>query len=63
MKNNGKAQEVKIGDVVIINRNKRNRALWKLGIVEKLLPGKSGVVRAQPAITCSKLTIETLKKV
>ena len=47
--------------MVIINRNERNRAIWKLGIVEKLA-GKNGVVRAQPAITCSKLAIETLEQ-
>ena len=35
-----------VGDVEIIKRDERNRALWKLGIVEILLPGKNGVVRA-----------------
>ena len=37
---------MQVGDVEIIKRDERNRALWKLGIVEILLPGKNGVVRA-----------------
>ena len=37
---------MQVGDVEIIKRDERNRALWKLGIVEILLPGKNGVVHA-----------------
>ena len=37
---------MQVGDVEIIKRDERNRALWKLGIVEILLPGKDEVVRA-----------------
>ena len=37
---------MQVGDVEIIKRDGRNRALWKLGIVEILLPGKDEVVRA-----------------
>ena len=32
--------------MVIIKRDERNRALWKLGIAERLIPGKNIVVRA-----------------
>ena len=42
----GKEQQFKVGDVVIIKENERNRALRKLGIAEKLIRGKNGVVRA-----------------
>ena len=42
----GKEQQVKIGDLVIIKVDERNRALWKRGIIEKLLPSKDGVVCA-----------------
>ena len=39
-----KEQQVKVGDVVIKKWDQRN--LWKLGLVEKLILGKDGVVRA-----------------
>ena len=42
----GKDNKLKVGDVVIIKGDERNRALWKIGIVDKLLPGKDDVVRA-----------------
>lgn len=34
------------GDVVIIKSEEKNRGYWKLGIIEELLPGRDGVVRA-----------------
>ncbi len=34
------------GGVVIIKGDEKDRNQWKLGIVEELLPGKDGVVRA-----------------
>ena len=35
-----------VGDVVIVHSDKRNRAKWPLGIVEKLFHGKDSVVHA-----------------
>ena len=37
---------LKVGDVVIIRGDEKNRAHWKLGIVTKLIIGRDGVVRA-----------------
>jgi hypothetical protein len=42
----GKSSNLGVGDVVIVRSDERNRAKWPLGIVEKLFPGKDGVVRA-----------------
>ena len=33
------------GEVVIIKSEKRNRAHWKLGVVEDLITGRDGVIR------------------
>ena len=35
-----------VGDVVIIKSSERNRNQWPLGIVEKLIKGTDGIVRA-----------------
>ena len=42
----GKSLNLGVGDVVIVRSDERNRAKWPLGIVEKLFPGKDGVVHA-----------------
>ncbi|XP_068739951.1 uncharacterized protein [Montipora capricornis] len=34
------------GDVVLIKGEERNRGLWRLGVVDKLIPGRDGIVRA-----------------
>ena len=36
----------KVGDVVIIKGDERNRGKWDLGIVQRLIEGRDGVVRA-----------------
>jgi hypothetical protein len=43
---NRKSLKLSVGDVVIVRSDDRNRAKWPLGIVERLIPGKDGVVRA-----------------
>lgn len=43
---NGKVMQLKEGDVVIIKGDEKNRAHWNLGIINKLLPGNDGIVRA-----------------
>ena len=34
------------GEVVLIKGEERNRGMWKIGIVEQLIPGRDGIVRA-----------------
>lgn len=46
MNNKTKEMNVKPGDVVIIKGDERNRGKWKLGVVDKLIEGRDGVVRA-----------------
>ena len=41
-----KQLNLKIGDVVLIKGDERNRGKWNLGIVQRLIPGRDGVVRA-----------------
>ena len=36
---------VKVGDVMIIKGDEKNRGKWKLGIVNEVFPGRDGVVR------------------
>ena len=43
---NRKSLKLSVGDMVIVRSDNRNRAKWPLGIVERLIPGKDGVVRA-----------------
>ncbi|XP_028394878.1 uncharacterized protein LOC114519022 [Dendronephthya gigantea] len=42
---NVKERELKRGDVVLIKGEEKNRGLWKIGIVEKLISGRDSVVR------------------
>ncbi len=37
---------VKAGDVVLIKGDERNRGKWKIGIVDKLMKGRDGIVQA-----------------
>ena len=36
---------LKVGEVVIIRGDEKNRNLWKLGIVQEFIKGKDGIVR------------------
>lgn len=45
LKNNNKQFALKVGEVVIIKSDERDRNKWKLGIVEDLIKGRDGVVR------------------
>ena len=42
----GKLKSLKIGDVVIIHSEEKNRGQWPLGIEEQLYGGRDGVIRA-----------------
>ena len=39
-------QQLKVGDVVLIKSDFKNRGTWPMGIIESLHPGKDGVVWA-----------------
>ena len=41
-----KGAEIAVGDVVILKNDSTQRMFWKLAVVEELLPGKDGIVRA-----------------
>ncbi|KAK3725717.1 hypothetical protein QZH41_006737, partial [Actinostola sp. cb2023] len=43
LKHNTKELDLKIGDVVLIQSDERNRGKWNIGIVEKLIEGRDGV--------------------
>jgi hypothetical protein len=40
----GKKSEINVGDVMLLQGEEKNRGLWKMGVVEKLIAGKDGVV-------------------
>ncbi|KAL9959668.1 hypothetical protein ACROYT_G033011 [Oculina patagonica] len=46
LKHKTKEMIVQLGDVVLIQSRERNRGKWNKGIVNKLINGKDGVVRA-----------------
>ena len=45
LKYKGKEKIPKIGEVVLIKNDARNRGKWSIGIVEELYEGRDGVVR------------------
>ena len=45
LKHKSKELKVKVGDVVLIRGDEKNRAHWKTGIVSELIPGRDGVIR------------------
>ena len=46
LKHKTKEMTVQLGDVVLIQSPERNRGKWNIGIVNKLIKGRDGVVRA-----------------
>jgi hypothetical protein len=46
LKHKTKEMAVQRGDVVLIQSPERNRGKWNIGIVDKLIKGRDGVVRA-----------------
>ena len=46
LKHDGTRTEPKIGDVVLIKGEEKNRGRWKLGVVVNIFPGTDGIVRA-----------------
>lgn len=41
-----KGVEITIGNIVILKNDTTQRMFWKLAVVEELLPGKDGIMRA-----------------
>ena len=37
---NGRGEEVKIGDIVVVHDSEKKRGFWKLGVVERVITGK-----------------------
>ena len=46
-----------VGDVVIIKGDERNRRFWRIGIIDKLIEGKDGIVRVVK-LRCGKTNLE-----
>ena len=46
LKHKSKELTLKVGDVVLIQSEERNRGKWNIGIIVKLIEGQDGVVRA-----------------
>ena len=46
LKYKSKTPLLKVGDVVLVKSDSKNRAKWNIGIVEKLIKGRDGIVRA-----------------
>ena len=42
----GKEADIKVGQVLLIKNDERNRSKWNLGVVVKLLKGRDCIVRA-----------------
>ena len=55
--NVGKSTEISVGNIMLIKGEEKNRGLWKMGVVEKLIQGRDGVTRGAKLRT-GKGTIE-----
>ena len=58
MKHGNKVLSLKIGDVVIVRGEEKNRGKWKIGIVDRLIIGKDGVVRGAQLRVGAERTLE-----
>ena len=45
LKYKSKTPLLKVGDVVLVKSDSKNRAKWSIGIVEKLIKGRDGIIR------------------
>jgi hypothetical protein len=45
LKHGGKLSTPKVGEIVIVKSDAKNRGKWKMGVIERLIPGIDGVVR------------------
>ena len=45
LKHGGKLSTPKVGEIVIVKSDAKNRGKWKMGVIERIIPGIDGVVR------------------
>ncbi|GFS32225.1 uncharacterized protein TNIN_168651 [Trichonephila inaurata madagascariensis] len=53
--------ELKVGDVVLIEKNTKNKLLWKLGKIERTLPGRDNKTRCYELKTSGGLLKRTVE--
>ncbi|GFW96481.1 DUF5641 domain-containing protein [Trichonephila clavipes] len=53
--------ELKVGDVVLIEENTKNKLLWKLGKIERTLPGRDYKTRCCELKTSGGLLKRTVQ--
>ncbi|GFY55370.1 hypothetical protein TNIN_319891 [Trichonephila inaurata madagascariensis] len=53
--------EPKIGDVVLMEENTKNKLLWKLGKIERTLPGRDNKTRCYELKTSGGLLKQTVQ--
>ena len=58
MKHGNKVLNIKIGDVVIVKGEEKNRGKWKMGIVERLIVGRDGLFRGAELRVGTERTLE-----
>jgi hypothetical protein len=58
MKHGNKTLSLKIGDVVIVKGEEKNRGKWKIGIAERFIIGKDGTVRGAEVRVGAERTLE-----
>ena len=46
LKHSGSQSDIAVGDVMLVKDDERNRGKWKIGIVDELITGRDGIVRA-----------------
>ena len=46
LKHPGNQSDIAVGDVMLVKDDERNRGKWKMGIVDRLITGRDGIVRA-----------------
>ncbi|GFX54996.1 uncharacterized protein TNCV_4356521 [Trichonephila clavipes] len=55
--------ELKVGDVVLIEENTKNKLLWKLGKIERTLPGRDNKTRCYELKTRGGLLKRTVHNI
>jgi hypothetical protein len=60
LKHKSKSLSLKVGDVVLIRSDQRNRGKWNIGIVVKLIKGRDGVIRAARLRAGKSIAIQQL---